>query len=79
MQSQKEIAKALRILTHEENYPIVVHCMHGKDRTGLLIMLIMLLCDIDPQVQQFLAFPCNVMQLFFRVLSSCWYETLIIR
>ena len=50
LQSQKEIAKAMRILTREENYPVLVHCMHGKDRTGLLIMLIMLLCDIDPKV-----------------------------
>lgn len=47
--SKNEIAKALRVLTKEENFPVLVHCMHGKDRTGLLIMLILLLCSIDPQ------------------------------
>ncbi len=50
LQSKKEIAKALRVLTKEENFPVLVHCMHGKDRTGLLIMLVMLLCSIEPQV-----------------------------
>ena len=50
VQSQKEIAKALRILTKQENFPILVHCMHGKDRTGIVIMLVMLLCDNGPQV-----------------------------
>ncbi|KAL0022318.1 hypothetical protein WJX79_009973 [Trebouxia sp. C0005] len=47
--SKKEIAKGLRIMTKEENFPVLVHCMHGKDRTGLLIMLLLLLCDIEPQ------------------------------
>ena len=50
LQSKKEIAKGLRIMTKEENFPVLVHCMHGKDRTGLLIMLLLLLCDIEPQV-----------------------------
>ena len=50
LQSQKEIAKALRILTKEENFPILVHCMHGKDRTGIVIMLVLLVCDNGPQV-----------------------------
>ena len=50
LQSKKEIAKGLRVLTKAENFPILVHCVHGKDRTGLFIMLVMLLCGIDPQV-----------------------------
>ena len=50
LQSKKEIAKGLRVMTKEENFPVLVHCMHGKDRTGLLIMLLLLLCDIEPQV-----------------------------
>ena len=59
LQSKKEIAKALRVLTKEENFPVLVHCMHGKDRTGLLIMLILLLCDIEPQVPAPL--PCPLL------------------
>jgi len=27
-------------------------CFHGKDRTGLLVMLVMLLCGITPQVRK---------------------------
>ena len=50
LQSQREIAKALRVFTQEENLPVLVHCMHGKDRTGLIIMLVMLLCDNGAQV-----------------------------
>ena len=50
LQSKKEIAKGLRVMTKEENFPVLVHCMHGKDRTGLLIMLLLLLCGIEPQV-----------------------------
>ena len=56
LQSKQEIAKALRVLTKEDNFPVLVHCMHGKDRTGLLIMLILLLCDIEPQVP--VPLPC---------------------
>ncbi|KAL3162113.1 hypothetical protein ABBQ32_009826 [Trebouxia sp. C0010 RCD-2024] len=47
--SQKEIAKALRVLSQEENLPVLVHCMHGKDRTGMVVMLVLLLCDNGPQ------------------------------
>ena len=78
MQSQKEIAKALRVLTHEENYPVVVHCMHGKDRTGLLIVLIMLLCDIDPQVRQHLLTDANAKSSGPKTFPSAkpaWYSS----
>lgn len=57
LQSQKEIAKALRVFTQAENLPVLVHCMHGKDRTGVIIMLVMLLCDNGHQVEPLLL-PC---------------------
>ncbi len=28
----------------------MVHCIHGKDRTGLFVMLVALLCDVDEEV-----------------------------
>lgn len=27
-------AQALRVFVEAENYPILIHCIHGKDRTG---------------------------------------------
>lgn len=29
----------------------------GKDRTGLIVMLLLLLCDVDPKVSQLLLSP----------------------
>lgn len=50
LQSKKEIAKALRVFVDRDNYPVLVHCIHGKDRTGLIVMIIMLLCSVEPEV-----------------------------
>lgn len=55
MQSKRGIAKAIRVLRDSRNFPVLVHCIHGKDRTGLLVMLILLLCDIPPAVC-----PCHL-------------------
>eukprot|EP00930_Biecheleria_cincta_P093433 TRINITY_DN837_c1_g1_i1.p1 TRINITY_DN837_c1_g1~~TRINITY_DN837_c1_g1_i1.p1 ORF type:complete len:313 (-),score=49.14 TRINITY_DN837_c1_g1_i1:174-1049(-) len=38
------LADALRLLTVRENLPALVHCEHGKDRTGLFVMLVLLIC-----------------------------------
>ena len=50
LQAKHDIAKALRVFTVPEHFPVLVHCIHGKDRTGLIIMLIMLLCSIPAEV-----------------------------
>ena len=41
-----EIHQVFSILADEEKYPVLVHCTQGKDRTGLIIMLVLLLCEI---------------------------------
>ena len=51
VQGKKEVAKALRVFVDHTNYPVLVHCIHGKDRTGLIVMLIMLLCSVEPEVR----------------------------
>ena len=48
--SKRGMAMALRTFVEEDNYPILVHCIHGKDRTGLIIMLLLMLCDVQPDV-----------------------------
>jgi protein-tyrosine phosphatase len=41
-----EIAGALRAYSKASNYPILIHCTQGKDRTGLIIALILLLLKV---------------------------------
>jgi protein-tyrosine phosphatase len=41
-----EIADALRAYSTTSNYPILIHCTQGKDRTGLIIALILLMLSV---------------------------------
>lgn len=41
-----EIADALRAYATASNYPILIHCTQGKDRTGLIIALVLLLLKV---------------------------------
>lgn len=45
---QDEIAQIFTYLATEENYNIVLHCHAGKDRTGFIIALILLLLEVPP-------------------------------
>lgn len=40
------IARALRLFADAANFPVLVHCVIGKDRTGLVMMLLLLLCGV---------------------------------
>ena len=48
-QAHRPIAASLRLFADAENFPILVHCVHGKDRTGLIAMLLLGLLDVDKQ------------------------------
>jgi hypothetical protein len=39
-------AGVMRIFAKEKSLPALVHCAHGKDRTGVVIMLLLLVCDV---------------------------------
>ena len=45
--SMSEIKDIFSILADLETFPVLVHCTQGKDRTGLVVLLICLLCDVD--------------------------------
>ncbi|KAJ1659531.1 hypothetical protein IWQ61_001407 [Dispira simplex] len=45
-----EIARVLRVFRRRENYPILVHCTHGKDRTGIIIALLLSLVGVDQRL-----------------------------
>lgn len=40
------LVQAFREFASANRYPILVHCTQGKDRTGLLVALILLLLDV---------------------------------
>ncbi|CDM34999.1 hypothetical protein DTO013E5_3103 [Penicillium roqueforti] len=41
--SMSEIRAVFQLLACEETYPTIVHCTQGKDRTGLVVLLVLLL------------------------------------
>lgn len=44
--SKRRIARCFRLFLQYDNLPAIVHCIHGKDRTGLFVMLVYLLCGV---------------------------------
>ncbi|KAJ2083430.1 hypothetical protein H4R24_000809 [Coemansia sp. RSA 988] len=47
---KEEFAAVLRIFADPCAYPILFHCQHGKDRTGIVAMLLMGILDVDDYV-----------------------------
>ncbi|KAF1949632.1 hypothetical protein CC80DRAFT_555205 [Byssothecium circinans] len=43
----KEVKQIFDVLADEKNWPVIVHCTQGKDRTGLIVMLLLFLLDVD--------------------------------
>jgi hypothetical protein len=38
-----QIARALRVVADRRNHPVLLHCSHGKDRTGVTVALLLVL------------------------------------
>jgi len=45
-QSGEEIAKALKVFLDPSTTPTLVHCTQGKDRTGLIVSLVLMILDV---------------------------------
>ncbi|KAF7373459.1 Tyrosine serine protein [Mycena sanguinolenta] len=43
---QAEICEALDVLTDFKSYPVLIHCTQGKDRSGLIIMLVLFVLGV---------------------------------
>ncbi|KAL9057517.1 MAG: hypothetical protein Q9206_002307 [Seirophora lacunosa] len=44
--SVRELKQILEILAEAENHPVLFHCTSGKDRTGLVAFMLLLILDI---------------------------------
>ena len=42
-----EVLAVFRVLADENAYPVLVHCTQGKDRTGLVVLLVLLLLKVE--------------------------------
>ncbi|KAJ3168272.1 hypothetical protein HDU88_001712 [Geranomyces variabilis] len=42
-----EIVQALKIMTVAENFPVLVHCTQGKDRTGMVVAMALHCAGVD--------------------------------
>lgn len=45
--SGPEVKEVFDLLADPKSYPVLIHCTQGKDRTGLIVILVLLLCDVD--------------------------------
>lgn len=44
-----EIKSVFDVLANEENWPVLVHCTQGKDRTGLVVLLVLGLLGVSKE------------------------------
>jgi len=44
--SWKNILRTLELLSDERNYPMMIHCTQGKDRTGMIASLLLHVCQV---------------------------------
>ena len=44
------IVELMRFLAQEENLPALIHCAHGKDRTGLIVLLVLGCLEVEEEL-----------------------------
>lgn len=46
----KEVKQVFDVFADDRNWPVLVHCTQGKDRTGLIVMLVLWLTQVDDEI-----------------------------
>lgn len=44
--STSELLSLFHIFSQPTSYPVLIHCTQGKDRTGIIVILLLLLCEV---------------------------------
>lgn len=44
------VADIMRLLLEDDNVPVLIHCAHGKDRTGVIVALILGCLEVEDEV-----------------------------
>jgi protein-tyrosine phosphatase len=44
---RREVKQVFDVLADKQSWPVLVHCTQGKDRTGLIVMLLLFLLGVD--------------------------------
>ncbi len=47
---QEEIKLTIETIAQKDTFPCLLHCTIGKDRTGLIVALLLSLSDVDPSI-----------------------------
>ncbi|EDU41837.1 Protein tyrosine-serine phosphatase [Pyrenophora tritici-repentis] len=46
----REVTQVFDLLGIEDSWPVLIHCTQGKDRTGLIVMLVLWLLQVDQAI-----------------------------
>jgi hypothetical protein len=58
----------LRVFARNGTLPALVHCAHGKDRTGVVIMLLLAACGVPQEV---------IVDDYIEVLGCPWDDVIV--
>ena len=47
LKNKFQIAELFKVLADKNNYPMIIHCAGGSDRTGMMAYLINALCGVE--------------------------------
>lgn len=62
------VADIMRLLLDESNVPVLIHCAHGKDRTGVIIALILGCLEVEDEI---IATDYSLSEVEYRMALAC--------